>query len=145
MTLCVFAGKCSWFGGPEDMGVSPSEGLAFIYEYDDAPQLFLPYQPAGTTGLARRLDPDVFYVACRWDYDITPKEMLRESGQLALIRNMTNNMLCLAWPADWGPHEDTDRAADISPGLMEALGMETDDQIEVSYPVSNLKRLEKYA
>ena len=50
-------GKCSQFGGPEDTGVSPSEGLAFIFDVDEAPQLFLPYQPSGTTGLARRLNP----------------------------------------------------------------------------------------
>ena len=52
-------GKCSQFGGPEDTGVSPSEGLAFIFDVDQAPQLFLPYQPSGTTGLARRLNPYV--------------------------------------------------------------------------------------
>ena len=68
-------GKVSKFGGPRDMGVSPSEGLAFIYEVEDAPHLFLPYQPKGTTGLARRLNPWVPYVACRWDYDETSKEI----------------------------------------------------------------------
>src|SRR5262249_43925534 len=61
-------GKCSWFGGPDDTGVSPSEGLAFITSVDQAPQLFLPSQPAGTTGLARRLNPYTHFVACRWDY-----------------------------------------------------------------------------
>ena len=45
----ILKGKCSWFGGPNDKGVSPSEGLAFIYELDDAPHLFLPQQPPGTT------------------------------------------------------------------------------------------------
>ena len=49
-------GKVSHFGGPADAGVSPSEGLAFIYNEDDtAPWLFLPNQPPNTTGLARRL------------------------------------------------------------------------------------------
>src|SRR6516164_3930858 len=55
------SGKVSWFGGPEDMGVSPSEGLAFLYDVDDKPHLFLKSQPAGTTGLARRLDPKTSY------------------------------------------------------------------------------------
>ena len=124
-------GKVSWFGGPTDMGVSPDEGLAFLYEVDDAPDLFLPEQPPGTTGLARRLDPSVYYIACRWDYDVTPKDMLR-SGRPALVR--VGNISFQATPADWGPHEDTDRVADISPGLMEALGLSTDDQVEVIYP-----------
>jgi len=55
--LFAASGTCSTFGGPQDTGVSASEGLAFIYDYDEAPYLFLPYQPSGTTGLARRLDP----------------------------------------------------------------------------------------
>ena len=58
-------GKASFFGGPDDEGVSAGEGLAFIDEIDDAPQLFLPFQPDGTTGLARRLNPYVHYVACQ--------------------------------------------------------------------------------
>src|SRR5262245_18378767 len=131
-TLLQLAGRCSWFGGPDDEGVSPSEGLAFIYEYDQAPYLFLDQQPPGTTGLARRLNPDVFYIACRWDYGVTPKELLRESGYRALVR--AGDKAFLAWPADWGQHEDIGRVADISLGLMKALDIETDDVIEVIYP-----------
>ena len=116
-------------------GVSPSEGLAFIYDFDEAPYLFLPNQPSGTSGLARRLDPGVFYIACRWDYDITPKEMLRDSGQMALVTSKKSGVSRLAHPADWGPHEEqTGRAADLSPGLMDNLGLDTDDIVEVIYP-----------
>jgi len=125
-------GLCSQFGGPNDTGVSPSEGLAFIFDVDEAPHLFLPYQPQGTSGLARRLNPYVCYIACRWDYDVTSKEMLRDSGQRALVR--ANDWEMLAFPADWGPHGDTNRVADLSPGLMEALGITTDDEVEVIYP-----------
>jgi N-acetylmuramoyl-L-alanine amidase len=125
-------GACSWFGGPDDTGVSPSEGLAFIFNVSEAPHLFLPTQPPGTTGLARRLNPYVGYVACRWDYDVTSKTMLRDSGQRALIR--ANDWEVLAFPADWGPHGDTNRVADLSPGLMEVLGIVTDDEVEVIYP-----------
>src|SRR5262245_59124801 len=98
-----FKGKCSWFGGPADEGVSPDEGLAFIYDYEDARHLFLPNQPTGTTGLARRLNADqVYYVACRWDYDETPKELLANPSILALARAKGKEFHC--WPADWGPH-----------------------------------------
>jgi hypothetical protein len=96
--------------------------------------LFLHDQPEGTTGLARRLDPSVYYVACRWDYEITPKEMLADPDYQALVRAKKTGRELLAWPADWGPHEDTGSAADISKGLMDALGIETDDEIEVVYP-----------
>jgi hypothetical protein len=129
--LLHVVGTCSWFGGPEDDGVSSDEGLAFLYELEDAPHLFLPQQPAGTTGLARRLDR-VFYVACRWDYEQTPKDMLRDQTRKALVRAYGKEFL--AYPADWGPHESTGRVADLSPALMEALGLSTDDEVEVIYP-----------
>jgi hypothetical protein len=126
------AGKVSYFGGPDDTGVSASEGLAFFYDYEEAPHLFLPQQPPGTTGLARRLNPGIFYIACRWDYDVTSKTMLANPSRQALVR--AGDREFLAWPADWGPHEDTDRVADLSPALMEALDLQTDDDVEVIYP-----------
>ena len=125
-------GKVSWFGGPDDMGVAPDEGLAFIYEVADAPHLFLPEQPAGTTGLARRLDPAAHYIACRWNYDEAPKAMLLET--MALVRAVKTGKSFKAYPADWGPHHDTGRIADISPGLMQRLGIETDDEVEIIFP-----------
>ena len=128
-------GTSSTFGGPEDTGVSPSEGLAFIYDIDEAPHLFLPYQPSGTSGLARRLNPFVHYIACRWDYDVTPKTMLRDSGQVAMVTAKKTGIKLRAIPADWGPHEEqTGRAADLSPSLMLDLGIETDDIVDVVYP-----------
>ena len=133
-TTVTFRGKCSHFGGPDDVGVGPDEGLAFIYDVDSAPHLFLSEQPPGTTGLARRLDPNIFYVACRWDYSITPKEMLDDAMLKARVRCPVTDRRFLAWPADWGPHGDTDRVADLSPSLMEALGLTTDSEVEVIYP-----------
>ena len=127
-------GRCSWFGGPDDSGVSPSEGLAFIYSYDERPDLFLPQQPPGTTGLARRLNPDVFYLACRWDYSVTPKELLKRRDLMARVSANGRSILC--WPADWGPNENTGRIVDLSPAALEALELTTDDGgVTVAYPV----------
>jgi N-acetylmuramoyl-L-alanine amidase len=133
--MTTLRGTVSWFGGPNDTGVSPSEGLAFIYSVDMAPHLFLPDQPPGTSGLARRLDPSKFYIACRWDYDApgTSKDDLLDVK--VLIRAPKTGLAFVCEPADWGPHDDTDRVADISPGLMDALGIETDDEVEVTFPV----------
>jgi hypothetical protein len=130
-------GKVSWFGGPEDMGVSPSEGLAFLYEIEDKPEVFLNYQPSGTTGLARRLDPSVYYIAMRWDYDQFSKDRLA-GMEMALVRSPRTGKQAFAHPADWGPHVDTSRVADISPGLMEELDIMTDDEVEVTYPVVDI-------
>ena len=130
-SLLVLSGKASKFGGPADEGVAPDEGLAFIYDVETAPHLFLPFQPPETTGLARRLNPWVHYIACRWDYQVTPAEMLL--SQQALVRVEGGNELT-AWPSDWGPHSTTGRIADLSPGLMEDLGIQTDGLVEVIFP-----------
>lgn len=131
-------GKVSWFGGPDDEGVDPDEGLAFIYEVDDAPGLFLPEQPPDTTGLARRLDPEKHYIACRWDYEETGKDELLDMR--VVVYAPRTGRAFIARPADWGPHEDTGRIADISPGLLDALGIETDDEVEVIFPLREGRR-----
>lgn len=123
-------GRCSSFGGPRDTGVSPSEGLAMYSDIMQAPWLFLPIQPAGTTGLARRLNPAVPYIACRWDYDVTPKNMLRQG----IAKVTANGMSLKTFIGDWGPHESTGRVADLSPVLMHNLKLRTDDEVEVIFP-----------
>jgi N-acetylmuramoyl-L-alanine amidase len=136
MPLFTAHGRCSWFGGPDDTGVSSSEDLAWWETWDQvvadgAEHLFLPQQPPGTTGLARRLDPQVAYIACRWDYDVTPKTML-DGPDAALVSANGKSILCR--PADWGPNENTGRVADVSPGVMDYLGITTDDVVDVVYP-----------
>lgn len=132
-------GKCSWFGGPNDTtGVSPSENLAFIYTTEDKPVLFLSYQPTGTTGLARRLNPDEPYVACRWPYDSETKAKWREVllKEMALVHAPSTGKSIKCYPADWGPHEEKTggRVADLSPSALEYLGIETDDEVVVTFP-----------
>lgn len=129
------SGKASWFGGPDDMGVSPSEDLAFIYAVDDQPELFLVEQPSGTTGLARRLDPTEYYVACRWPYTDATKAEWRELllSRKALVRAPATGKEFYAFPADWGPHSDTGRVADLSPALLDDLGIATDGTVEVIF------------
>ena len=129
-------GKCSYFGGSGDTtGVAEDEGLAFHYAITEANQhLFVPFQPVGTSGLARRLNGKaVRYIACRWDYARTPKEMLA-SDTKALVTAVATGISQTAFCADWGPNEATGRVADLSPALMEDLGIETDDEVIVTYP-----------
>jgi N-acetylmuramoyl-L-alanine amidase len=137
----VAEGTASWFGGPNDTtGVTPSEGLAFIYTTEDNPVLFLSYQPEGTTGLARRLNPDQPYVACRWPYSDETKAQWREVllKEMALVQSPKTGKSIKCYPADWGPHEEkTGRAADLSPSAMEYLGIETDDDVVVTFPYTH--------
>ncbi len=124
-------GKMSTFGGPEDRGVKPDEGLALIQpsQAQEFAPYFLQEQPRGTTGLARRLDPNASYLACRWDYLKLSKAELRDAQ--AVVRNPATGAWVLAQPVDWGPAEWTGRVADLSPGLARVLALQTDDEVEV--------------
>lgn len=130
----INCGKCSHFGGPDDTGVSSSEDLAWWETWDQvvrdkAEGLFLDEQPPGTSGLARRLDPSEFYIAMRWDYSEIPKTELVRT--ICLVRSPDTSKAFWARPSDWGPAETTGRICDISPGLMESLGVSTDWELEI--------------
>jgi len=124
-------GKMSTFGGPKDTGVTPSEGLAMVFpsNWRQVEEYFLPEQPKGTTGLARRMNPATKYLACRWDYTKIPKSELIKL--MAEVTNTRTGKKAFAKPLDWGPHERTNRVADLSPGLADELGLKTDDVCEV--------------
>jgi hypothetical protein len=140
-TLFLGAGKMSLFGGPADEGVGPHEGLALVGPTDLAcwwfSCLFLGEQPAGTTGLARRLNPRAYYMAMRWDYGRFPKEMLRQA--VVRLSNPATGAHVFARPVDFGPGDgsvidgqataETGRMADLSPGAAAALGLVTDDLV----------------
>ena len=127
-------GKMSTFGGPKDTGMSADEGIALFTQADvqnaKYSYLFLPTAPPGTTGLGRRLNPDKYYFACRWNYDDTPKEFLKRA--LARVENPSNGRTVDARPVDWGPNIATGRVADLSPGLATALGLQTDDVVRIT-------------
>ncbi len=111
--------------------MTPSEGLALFDKADlNNPKyadLFLPAPPPGTTGLGRRLDPQKYYLACRWNYTETSRDLLRDTQ--VMVENPQNGRQAYARPADWGPNASTGRAADLSPGLAAALGLDTDDDV----------------
>src|SRR5438045_8669260 len=74
-------GKMSTFGGPHDLGMAANEDLALFTKADlQNPKyayLFLAASPSGTSGLGRRLNPEQYYFACRWNYAETPRDALR--------------------------------------------------------------------
>jgi lysozyme family protein len=136
-----FTGTMSFFGGPEDIGVGPNEGLALIEPNQidgfDELDLFLPQQPPGTTGLARRLNPAAFYCAMRWDYNITPREWLL--GQSIIVTNPATGRSVSVQPVDWGPSDLTGRIIDLSPGAGQALELDTDGVCVVEVPTPPLR------
>lgn len=129
-------GKISTFGGPRDTGVSRTEGLALIGAHDLREwwfaRLFLPEQPEGTTGLARRLNPAAFYIAMRWGQDGLPANRQARRAIFRLTNPNANPVRTIfAQAADWGPNARTGRLVDMSPGAASALGLETDQIVEV--------------
>ena len=139
--ICLGTGKMSVFGGPADEGVGPHEGLALVGPSDLGVWwwscLFLPESPAGTTGLARRLNPRAFYLAMRWDYAVYPVQFLRSA--IVKLTNPANGFHVFARPVDFGPGDgstidgqptqNTGRIADLSPGAATALGLRTDEEV----------------
>lgn len=127
------AGKMSTFGGPHDTGVQPNEGLA-LYG-NDAQKLadtlggdwVLTADQAGAHGLARRINPDKFYLAARWPTD--RYDFLR--GALVWVENDAGKKRAAA-AVDWGPNVNTGRVADLSPGLVKELGLDTNDRCTVT-------------
>ena len=86
-------GKMSTFGGPHDLGMAANEDLALFTKADlQNPKIRIIYfcQPRlpGTSGLGRRLNPDQYYFACRWNYAETSREFLRRA--LARVENPAN-------------------------------------------------------
>jgi len=132
--IITLKGKMSHFGGPDDHGVAADEGLALCDDADigNIPGLFLPTAPPGTSGLARRLNPQAKYLACRWDYTVTPRDFLRAAT--VKVSNPANGRSESARPVDWGPNAATGRVADLSPGLETALGLKTDGVCVVEIP-----------
>jgi hypothetical protein len=130
----TFRGRTATWGGPNDAGLTPDEGLALILpsELSRFSEYFLPAQPPGTTGLARRLNPDSYYMSARWDFSVTSKEFLKTN--LVLVRNPKNGKSARALPVDWGPPARTGRAAEISPGLANYLDVITNEEIEFEIP-----------
>lgn len=128
-------GKVSWFGGPDDHGVAPNEGLALFDESDvkSYPELFLLDQPPGTSGVARRLNPGYNYCAMRWDYSKTSRKYLRSIK--VNVTSVRTGETVQVQPVDWGPNIDTGRIIDLSPAVLKTLNLQTNDIVRVTVPL----------
>ncbi|MDZ4403423.1 hypothetical protein [Prosthecobacter sp.] len=129
-------GRFSTFGGPADATMSRSEVLALFENRAEAGhpsvrEYFLWPPPPGISGTLRQLDPQKFYVACRWDYSKASKKLLRQS--FVTVTNPANGRSTQAKPVDWGPAASTGRAVDMSPGLAAFLGVQVNDEVIVTF------------
>lgn len=137
--VVTLTGKMSTFGGLNDEGLAKGENLAWIDDEIAARAyhgFFLP--PQAGIGWARRLRTEKFYLACRWDYSVTPKRFLAQPTTLCKVTNPRTGQSVEARPIDWGPHVRTGRVTDLSPGVADALGLKTDDVCTVAIPTPDL-------
>ena len=139
------SGKCSYFGGASDLGVSPQEGLSLIEPTDLNDWWFRrifvtsPGVWDSGKGLARNLNPQASYCAMRWAYgsfEGIHGEILqgftRDQIRRAIIVTEANGNRIFQQASDWGPNKNTDRLIDMSPGDCKRLGVQTDDVVTVS-------------
>ncbi|MFH1435999.1 MAG: N-acetylmuramoyl-L-alanine amidase [Pseudomonadota bacterium] len=120
-------GGISWFGGPDDMGVGPTETCAITGEI--ARQLNDPVNPAAGT-LASRPE-DYYYAAMRWNYSPNGRTFWQDVR--IVVTNPVTGVQIVVRPVDWGPNTSTGRIIDLSPQSLADLGLLTDDFVLVAF------------
>lgn len=151
--MITLTGQVSTFGGPgdgpaagNDRGDWRTEGLALFDPSDLAnprySSLFRTPSDPSLTGMARRLNPERFYCAARWDYTVTPRSWLRDN--LVVITNPANGHKINCQPVDWGPGEWTGKEIDLSPAAARFLGLKTGDTAQMLVPIGGGDTSEPY-
>ena len=118
-------GKAGVLGGPKDRGIKAEDKLA------------LPTGKFFTQERVLSLNPKSFYCAMRWDYHIlgkSPEEAKRWwANKKILVTNPANGAQVVVRAVDFGPHENTGLTISLSPGALEALGIQSEDEVEIAF------------
>ncbi len=90
----------------------------------------------GESGVKPR---DPWYVAMRWPYvgnlsaqDAAAAKNWWKDRRILVVSEKTQKAVVLR-AADWGPHVDTGRVIDVSPTALNALGIATDDIVNIAF------------
>jgi hypothetical protein len=121
------SGRVSWFGGPSDTGVGPTDRVAISGEV--ARSLSTPTSPTAADLAAH--PEQYYYVAMRFDYAPNGKTWWRDAR--LLVTNPRTGAQVVVRPADWGPNTYTGRIIDCGPQVLADLGMTTDDTALVAF------------
>lgn len=120
-------GRMSWFGGPNDSGVSSTETGAITGER--LRSLNSPTNPSSSTLSSR--PEDYYFVAMRWAY--SPNSVSFWRRQRFVVMNPSTGATVVARAVDWGPHTRTGRVIDLSPQARTDLGVTTDDDVLIAF------------
>lgn len=150
--------KLSTFGGPEDKG-DRTNGLAFIDTFQaktpraiaeawiarDYPlsnlfrighmmQAYVwPVVDGEIMGLSYYLDVNGFYAAMRVPSGLVKQAFRRNHMRVNIYAIKTNTYVSSVPIVDYGPAEWTGRVIDVSPGILNALKIQTDDLVAVAW------------
>lgn len=126
----ILVGKISEFGGPDDLGMRYSEGCSFYehWEADLRPDLFLERSKDPIQGSSHRLRcNDAYYIALNLaDY---PRAIIHQSRWR--VTNLITGDSVVCQVVDRGPSA-SGRLVDASMALMRAIGVKTDDHVQVA-------------
>jgi hypothetical protein len=133
--LSFVRGRVSWFGGPNDTGVTSTETGAITGER--LRSLHDP-DPASASTVASR-PADYYFVAMRWRYlygsslgDVGTDLRWWREQRIAVMSPSTGRAVVLR-PADWGPHPTTNRIIDVSHQALRDLGVSTDAEVLTAF------------
>lgn len=129
----ILSGPCSEFGGPNDKEMAKDTGLSFYEAWEANKRHDLFSSAADTVPTWKRLRTACYYIALN-----IPRGADREWAQNSRwrIRNPTNGEWVVAWLVDRGPSARSKktgepRVVDLSPGIMKALKLQTDQTVIV--------------
>jgi len=120
-------GRLSWFGGPNDTGIGPTETGAITGERMRS--MNSPVDASRATIDSR--PEDFYYVAMRWDYHPNGTSFWRNAR--ILLENPLTGVRVVVRPIDWGPNTSTHRIVDLSPQALTDLGVHTDDELLIAF------------
>lgn len=121
------SGKVSWFGGPNDTGVSQNETGTLTGER--LRSLNNPLRP--TDAVLASNKASYYYIAMRWDY--SPRGKAEWRNRRMVVVNPRTGARVVVRPVDWGPNVNTGRVMDLSPQVMDDLGLTTDETALVAF------------
>ncbi len=118
-------GKAGQFGGPKDRSVRPDDKLA------------LPTGKHFTYERVRSLNPKGFYCAMRWNLKLahkSPEESRRWWANKKIhVTHKNTGKSVIVRAVEVGPHENSGLDILLSPGALEALGLEIGQEVEIAF------------
>ena len=121
------SGTMSWFGGPDDTGVTSTETGSISGE-----RLRSLNDPLSPSAAELAANPDQYYY-CAMRFDYSPLGVSWWRSARLIVMNPRTGARIVVRPVDWGPNTSTGRIINLSPQSLTDLGVSTDDEVYVAF------------